>query len=95
MPSFNLLEAGHGKARHMTLRVAYAFSQEAERALLEQRISGVPGPFSSLQSLGLASVMCSKRPACCLIAATNSSSSSSAGKCQPNRLPVRKWKERC
>ena len=38
-----------------------AVSQEEERALLEQRISGVPGPFSSLQSLLPAFVMCSKQ----------------------------------
>ena len=31
-------------------------------ALREQRISGVPGPFSSLQSWLLAFVMCSERP---------------------------------
>jgi len=31
-------------------------------ALREQRISGVPGPFSSFKTLALASVMCSKRP---------------------------------
>ena len=35
---------------------------EEERALREQRISGVPGPFSSLQSWLLAFVMCSERP---------------------------------
>jgi hypothetical protein len=31
-------------------------------ALREQRISGVPCPFSSFKTLALASVMCSERP---------------------------------
>ena len=31
-------------------------------AFREQRISGVPGPFSSSKTLALASVMCSERP---------------------------------
>ena len=33
MPSFSLLEAGHGKARYVALRVAYAFSTAHKRAL--------------------------------------------------------------
>ena len=37
-----------------------AVSREEKRALREQRVSGVPGPFSSLQSLPPAFVMCSK-----------------------------------
>ena len=60
----------------------------------EQRVSGVPGPFSSLQSLPPAFMMRSKPSAYYLIVAANSSSSSSAGKCQPDRLSVRKRDER-
>ena len=60
----------------------------------EQRVSGVPGPFSSLQSLPSAFMMRSKPSAYYLIAAANSSSSSSAGKCQLDRLSVRKRDER-
>ena len=39
----------------------HSVSQEEKRALREQRISGVLGPFSSFKSLALASVMCSER----------------------------------
>ena len=39
-----------------------AISHDEQGALREQRISGVPGPFSSLQSWLLAFVMCSERP---------------------------------
>ena len=39
-----------------------AISHDEGGALREQRISGVPGPFSSFKTLALASVMCSKRP---------------------------------
>ena len=73
----------------------HSVSQEEKRALREQRISGVPGPFHSLQSLPLAFVMHSKPPACYLSAAAKNSSSSSAGKCQPNTVSVRKRKGRC
>ena len=67
----------------------HSVSQEEKRALREQRISGVPGPFHSLQSLLLAFVMRSKPLACYLSVAAKNSSSSSAGKCPPDRLPVR------
>ena len=60
----------------------------------EQRVSGVPSPFSSLQSLPPAFMMRSKPSAYYLIVVANSSSSSSAGKCQPDRLLVRKRDER-
>ena len=64
-------------------------------ALREQRIPGVPGPFSSVEGLSQPFALCSEQPRCYLSAATNSSSSSSARKCQPNRLSQQMIKERC
>ncbi len=54
MPSFSLLDAGHGKARCVTLRVAYALSTAHKRALREQRVSAALAPFRSTKSLLLA-----------------------------------------
>ena len=70
-------------------------SKDQKGALQEQRISTTLAPFSSSKRLAWAFVMCSERPLCCLSAAANSSSSSSAGKCQPDRLPVTMREERC
>ena len=55
-------------------------------ALREQRISGVPGPFSSFESLTLAFGMCAEWLRCYLSVVTDSSSTSSARKCQTNRV---------
>ena len=41
---------------------SYSHSYQPRGALREQRISGVPGPFSSFKSLTLAFVMCPERP---------------------------------
>ena len=54
-------------------------------ALREQRISGIPGPFSSFESLTLAFGMYAERLRCYLSVVADSSSTSSARKCQPNR----------
>ena len=64
-------------------------------ALREQRIPGVPGPFSSVEGLSQPFALCSEQPRCYLSAATNSSSSSSARKCQPDRQSEQTIKERC
>ena len=55
-------------------------------ALREQRISGVPGPFSSFESLTLAFGMCAEWLRCYLSVVTDSISTSSARKCQTNRV---------
>ena len=55
-------------------------------ALREQRISGVPGPFSSFESLTLAFGMCAEWLRCYLSVVTDISSTSSARKCQTNRV---------
>ena len=55
-------------------------------ALREQRISGIPGPFSSFESLTLAFGMYAERLRCYLSVVADSSSTSSARKCQANRV---------
>ena len=55
-------------------------------ALREQRISGIPGPFSSFESLTLAFGMYAERLRCYLSVVADISSTSSARKCQANRV---------
>ena len=86
--AYYLIVVANSSSSSSTAKVSpgQAVSREEKRALREQRISGVPGPFSSLQSLPPAFVMRSKPSAYYLIAVANSSSSNSAEKCQPDGL---------